>query len=149
METWRAGDTSVERLSWSSAWMARVEGWWIEGVDDGGNELEWETDFMPLGGVEGGMLVIWMFYETGLQYSLDVQMERLAEELPGRVHGLAIAILQQYRISTELSMKLYIIPGCLSHSFCLSFSMKNIPTLLKVIASNVVSRRRTCPSSST
>lgn len=51
-----------------------------------------------------------MFYETGLQYSLDVQMERLAEELPGRVHGLAIAILQQCRISTELSMKLYIIP---------------------------------------
>lgn len=28
-----------------------------------------------------------MFYETGLQYSLNVQMERLAEELPGRVHG--------------------------------------------------------------
>ena len=90
-----------------------------------------------------------MFYETGLQSSLDVQMERLAEELPGRVHGLAIAILQQCGISTDLSMKLYIIPGCLSHSFCLSFSMKNIPTLLKVIASNGVSKRRTCPSSST
>ena len=26
VETWREGDTSAERLSWSSAWMARVEG---------------------------------------------------------------------------------------------------------------------------
>lgn len=25
VETWRAGATSVERLSWSSAWMAWVE----------------------------------------------------------------------------------------------------------------------------
>ena len=30
----------------------------MKGVDDWGNELEWETDFMPLGGVEGGMLVV-------------------------------------------------------------------------------------------
>ena len=71
METWRAGDTSVERLSWSSAWMARVEGWWMEGVDDGGNELEWETDFMPLGGVEGGMLgVVGMGSSTRRVYNI-------------------------------------------------------------------------------
>lgn len=52
VETWRAGDTSVERLSWSSAWMASVEGWkggWSEG------ELsEWETAVMAFGDAWGG-----------------------------------------------------------------------------------------------
>ena len=48
-----AGETSVERLSWSSAWMARVEGWWLE---DEGVGLEWTTALMPLGGTEGAML---------------------------------------------------------------------------------------------
>ena len=73
METWRAGDTSVERLSWSSAWMARVEGWWVEGWWVGGGEderggLEWETAFMPLEGAEaGGMLVV----EYGGRYLLQ------------------------------------------------------------------------------
>lgn len=48
-----AGETSVERLSWSSAWMARVEGWWVE---DEGIGLKLTTALMPLGGTEGAML---------------------------------------------------------------------------------------------
>ena len=50
-----AGETSVERLSWSSAWMARVGGWWVE--DEGGG-LEWETAVMPVGIAEGVMLAV-------------------------------------------------------------------------------------------
>ena len=58
METWRAGATSVERLSWSSAWMASVEGWKPEGrVNEGGG---WEREMvcMPLGGREGGGMLV-------------------------------------------------------------------------------------------
>ena len=50
-----AGETSVERLSWSSAWMPRVEGWWVE--DEGGG-LEWETEFIPPRVAEGAMLAV-------------------------------------------------------------------------------------------
>ena len=50
-----AGETSVERLSWSSVWMARVEGWCVE---DEGVGLEWETAFMPVGIAEGAMLAV-------------------------------------------------------------------------------------------
>ena len=50
-----AGETSVERLSWSSAWTARVEGWWVE--DEGGG-LEWETAIMPVGIAEGAMFAV-------------------------------------------------------------------------------------------
>ena len=59
METCRAGATSVERLSWSSAWMARVEGWWVErGKDkDEGGGGEWEMACMPFEGADGDMLV--------------------------------------------------------------------------------------------
>lgn len=52
-----AGETSVERLSWSSAWMARVEGWCVEDEDEGGG-LEWETAFMPVEIAEGSMLAV-------------------------------------------------------------------------------------------
>ena len=56
-----AGETSVERLSWSSAWMARVEGWWVEEKEEeeedrGGSE--WETAFMPVEVAEGAMLAV-------------------------------------------------------------------------------------------
>ena len=55
VETWRAGETSVELLRRSSAWMARVDGWWIgKGGDEGGEEREMVC--RPLGGAAGGML---------------------------------------------------------------------------------------------
>lgn len=54
VETWRAGETSVDRLRRSSAWMARVEGWWVGGEgDEGGGEV-WEM--ASLMGAEEGML---------------------------------------------------------------------------------------------
>lgn len=44
---------------WSSAWMARVDGWWVEGAGDEGGGTEWEMDCMPLrGAAGGGMLVV-------------------------------------------------------------------------------------------
>lgn len=58
METWRAGDTSVERLSWSSAWIARVDGCWVEGKEDEGGGLPCDMAFIPFGATEGGMVVV-------------------------------------------------------------------------------------------
>ena len=54
VETWRAGDTSVERLSWSSAWMASVEGW--NGVWSEGGVSEWEAAVITSGDAWGDML---------------------------------------------------------------------------------------------
>ena len=46
----------------------------MEGVGDRGNELEWETDFMPLGGGEGGMLVVvGMGFSTRRVYNLRLR----------------------------------------------------------------------------
>ena len=59
-----AGETSVERLSWSSAWMPRVVGLWVE--DEGGG-LEWETEFIPLRVAEEAMLAV---AKIGCQYEM-------------------------------------------------------------------------------
>ena len=35
-----------------------MEGWWIEGGENGGGNSEGEMACMPLGGAEGGILVV-------------------------------------------------------------------------------------------
>ena len=82
METCRAGDTSVELLSWSSAWMASVEGWWVErGKDkDEGGGGEWEMACMPSKCADGDML-------CGLSKDgeMDVLVQPFASPLSRRV----------------------------------------------------------------
>lgn len=83
METWRAGDTSVERLSWSSAWMASVEGWWVEGGEDEGGGSVWEMAFMPSEEAERDMFTV----EYGRRfytrvYLLVSLLAGFAEDLP-------------------------------------------------------------------